>query len=278
VLIDYYLPSVPTGPLTLEIVEANGSVVRHMSSVKPQQAEQPPEWPDRVHPVTTLPAAQGMNRFVWNLRYDDPVQIPGAFYAELPPRGPIALPGQYTVKLSYGGQTLTAPLTLQADPRVKGSLAGLQQKFALSMQVYHDQDALHRAVNDIRTFKGEVAAALQGAGGQHGNAQVTAEGNSLVQRASQIEAALIQADIKGSEANLNYPGMLNEQIYSFAGLLDDADTAPNMPQVQTYAGMHAKLEAQLTEWANLKKTEIAAFCARAHAAGQLGTSMSSCPS
>ncbi len=24
------------------------------------------------------------------------------------------------------------------------------------MQVYHDQDALHRAVNDIRQFKGDV--------------------------------------------------------------------------------------------------------------------------
>ena len=41
---------------------------------------------------------QGMNRFVWNLRYDDPVQIPDAFYAGLPPRGPIVLPGAYTVQ------------------------------------------------------------------------------------------------------------------------------------------------------------------------------------
>ena len=276
VVIDYYLPSAPTGPVTLEIVDAKGSVVRHMTSVKPQHAEQPPEWPDRVHPVTTLPAAQGMNRFVWNLRYDDPVQIPGAFYEGLPPRGPIALPGEYMVRLSYAGQTRTAPLTLQPDPRVKGSPAGLQQKFELSMQVYHDQDALHRAVNDIRTFKGEVAGVLKAAGGQPGSASLTAEGNSLVQRASQIEAVLMQASIKGSEANLNYPGMLNEQIYSFAGLLNDADTAPNTPEVQIYAGLHARLEAQLAEWAKLKKTGIAGFCSRAQAAGQSGTALSSC--
>jgi photosystem II stability/assembly factor-like uncharacterized protein len=275
-LIDYYLPSAPTGPVTLDIVDANGGVVRHMTSVKLQQAEQPPEWPDQVHPVTTLPAAQGMNRFVWNLRYDDPVQIPGAFYAGLPPRGPIALPGQYTVKLNYAGQTHTAPLTLEADPRVKGSLAGLQQKFALSMQVYHDQDALHRAVNDIRTFKGEVAAALKAGGGRPGSAPLTAEGNSLLQRASQIEGALIQVNIKGSEANLNYPGMLNEQIYSFAELLGDADTAPNKPEVETYAGLHAKLEAQLADWANLKKAAIPAFCAHVRAAGQRDTEMSTC--
>ena len=276
VLIDYYLPTPPTGAVTLDIVDANGATVRHMTSVKPQEAEQPPEWPDQVHPMTTLPTAQGMNRFVWNLRHDDPVQIPGAFYAGLPPRGPLALPGQYTLKLTYQGQTQTAPLTLAVDPRVKGPLTGLQQKFALSMEVYHDQDALHRAVNDIRAFKGEVAAALKDSAGKPGGAAFAAEGNSLVQRASEIEAVLMQVNIKGSEANLNYPGMLNEQIYSFAGLLDDADTAPNTPEVETYAGLHGKLQTQLEHWASLKKGAISGFCGHGRDAGQNVAAISAC--
>jgi photosystem II stability/assembly factor-like uncharacterized protein len=268
ILIDYYLPSAPTGPLNLDIVDSTGNTVRHLTSVKPQAAEQPPEWPDQVHPATTLAAAAGMNRFVWNLRYDDPVQIPDAFYAGLPPRGPLVMPGNYSVKLTYNGETHTVPLIIRADPRVKTSLAGLQQKFSLSMEVYHDQDALHRAVNDIRTFKGEVTAALKEANGKPGAAALASEGNMLVQRASKIEAILMQVNIKGSEANLNYPGMLNEQIYSFAGLLDDADTAPNAQEVETYAALHAKLGAQLSDWADLEKTKIAAFRAHVRNAAQ----------
>ncbi|HEY6823893.1 MAG TPA: hypothetical protein VI195_05595, partial [Steroidobacteraceae bacterium] len=275
VMIDYYLTAAPKGPLTIEIVDASGGVVRHLTSVKPEQPEQPPEWPDQVRPLNTLPSAAGMNRFIWNLRYDDPAQIPGAFYAGLPPRGPIALPGEYTVRLTYEGQTQTAPLVLKLDPRVKGPAEGLQQKFALSLEVYHDQDALHRAVNDIRTFKAEMAAASKPSGGKSGSAALTAEGDSLVQRAAQIEAVLMQVNIKGSEANLNYAGMLNEQIYSFAELLDDADTAPNRPQVDTYAGLHSRLETELTAWADLKKTRIPAFCTRLRAAGQ-SSPMSSC--
>jgi photosystem II stability/assembly factor-like uncharacterized protein len=274
--IDYYLPSAPSGPLTIDIVDAKGGVVRHLTSVKPEQPEQPPEWPDQVRPVNTLSATPGMNRFVWNLRYDDPVQIPEAFYAGLPPRGPIALPGEYTVRLTYQGQTHTAPLTLKVDPRVKGSLAGLQEKFALAMQVYHDQDALHRAVNDIRTFKGEVATALKESGGKSASATLTTEGNSLLERATHIEGVLMQVNIKGSEANLNYPGMLNEQIYSFAELLDDADTAPNKPQVDTYAGLHARLETQLAAWADLKKTGIAAFCAHVRDSGLGNAARNTC--
>ena len=254
-IIDYYLPSAPAGTIAIDILDAKGALVRHLTSMKPKKAEQPPEWPDQVHPTDTLPAQQGMNRFVWNLRYDDPVQIPDAFYAGLPPRGPIALPGQYTIRLVYAGRTQTAPLTIAADPRVKGSLAGLDQKFALAMQVYHDQDALHRAVNDIRAAKAAIAGTLKS--GRTSNAPAT-QGNALSEEASRIEGVLMQVNIKGSEANLNFPGMLNEQIYSFSGLLDDSDTAPNAQEVETYAGMHAKLATQLAAW-DATKSKIMAF-------------------
>lgn len=267
ILVDYYLPSQPGSTIAIDILDAKGGLVRHLTSVKVKKAEQPPEWPDQVHPTDTLPGERGMNRFVWNLRYDDPTAIPGAFYDGLPPRGPIALPGKYTVKLSYGGQTQTVPLTIAADPRVKGPLTGLQQKFALAMQVYRDQDALHRAVNDIRAAKGEVAATMKKANGKPNGAALAREANALIARASQVEGVLMQVNIKGSEANLNFPGMLNEQIYAFAGLLDDSDTAPNAQEVETYAGMHAKLGAQLAAWDSLKKVQITAF--RAHA--QSGT-------
>ena len=86
----------------------------------------------------------------------------------------------------------------------------------------------------------------------------------------------MQVNIKGSEANLNYPGMLNEQIYSFAGLLDDADTAPNAQEIDTYAKLHGKLAAQLSAWTTLKQTKIASFCTHLHAAGQRESSVSAC--
>jgi photosystem II stability/assembly factor-like uncharacterized protein len=265
-LIDYYLPSEPSGAVTIEILDTSGNPVRHLSSVQGNKKEQPPEWPDQVHPEETLPTRAGMNRFVWNIRYDDPALIPDAFYAGLPPRGPIVLPGAYTVRLSYGGQTQTAPLTIATDPRDDAaSLEGLRQKFDLSMQVYHDQDALHRAVNDIRAVKSDVAGALAKTSTK-GGAALTNEGNALTKQASQIEGVLMQVNIKGSEANLNFPGMLNEQIYSFAGLLDDADTAPNQQEIDTYAGLHARLTEQLTAWDELKKKRLTDFCAQARRA------------
>ncbi|MGH6877946.1 MAG: WD40/YVTN/BNR-like repeat-containing protein, partial [Rhizomicrobium sp.] len=79
-LIDYYLDAKPAGEVTMDILDSQGHLVRHLSSNAPKTAEQPPEWPDQLHPSNTLPTNAGMNRFVWNLRYDNPTEIPGAFY------------------------------------------------------------------------------------------------------------------------------------------------------------------------------------------------------
>ena len=97
-MIDYYFKTAPKDEVTLDILDASGKVVRHLSSKEKKEGEQPPEWPDRVERVKTIPANEGMNRFAWDLRYDDPIQIPGAFYAGSGPKGPLALPGDYQVK------------------------------------------------------------------------------------------------------------------------------------------------------------------------------------
>jgi hypothetical protein len=255
-LIDYYFSEQPAGEVTIDIVDAAGNPVRHLSSAAPAKEQQPPEWPDQVIAGNTLPKASGMNRFVWDLRYDDPVQIPGAFYAGLAPRGPIALPGAYTVKLTVDGKSQTAPLQLLRDPRVTGPEEGLHRKFALSVEVWHDMDALHRAVNDIRATKARIATLHKKLEGRSDERKLLAEGDALGEAAGRIERQLMQVDIKGSEGNLNFPDMLNEQIYAFENDLEDADTAPTKQEIETYAGFHAQLQRELDAWAAIKRTSL----------------------
>jgi photosystem II stability/assembly factor-like uncharacterized protein len=258
-LIDYYFASKPAGEVTIDILDADGKLVRHLSSTSANTEEQPPEWPDQIIPTAKLPAASGMNRFVWNLRYDDPMQIPGAFYEGLAPRGPIALPGRYTVKLTADGHTQTATLDLLRDPRVKGPEDGMRQKFALSTEAWHDLDRLHRAVNEMRAVKAEVAALRKKQDGKAGSLAALAQGDALLAKIKPIEETLVQVNLTGSEGNLNFPDMLNEQIYAFASGLEDADTAPTKQEAEIYAGFHTSLDAQLALWESLKRDQVAAF-------------------
>jgi photosystem II stability/assembly factor-like uncharacterized protein len=231
-IIDYAFKAAPSGEVSVEIIDPQGSVIRHLSSTRSDKVQQPPEWPDQKIPDDKIPAAAGMNRLVWDLRMSDPVQIPGAFYAGPTPRGPLVPPGRYQVRLTAEGQTLTAPLTVIADPRVKGSEAAIDAKAALALAVWRDIDRLHKAVNAIRAARAALPP--------------TATGQAA--RMTAIEEALMQVNMKGSEANLAYPGMLNERLATFALSLDDADRPPTEQTLALYTSLHGQLEAQLAAW------------------------------
>lgn len=258
-LIDYAFKVEPTNEVTLDILDADGKLVRHMSSKDSGKEKQPPEWPDQIQVPDTIPAEAGMNRFAWDLRYDDPVQIPGAFYSGLAPRGPMVPPGQYQVKLTLDGQTLTAPLTVAADPRMANSEAGIRAKFTVAMATYRDIDTLHRAVNEIRKVKAEVARLRGALEGRDAAKSLLSEAEALVKQAEPIEEVLMQVNMKGSEANLAFPGMLNEQLAAFANVVDDADTPPTKQQAAIFQTLHTQLAAQLEKWTQLKHTAVSTF-------------------
>ncbi|HTD72398.1 MAG TPA: hypothetical protein VK652_02645 [Steroidobacteraceae bacterium] len=233
-IIDYVLPADATTELTMDIVNAKGELIRHLSSTKTNKEIQPPEWPDQIIVSDLIPAKAGMNRLIWDLRYDDPVQIPGAFYQGEAPRGPLIPPGQYQLRLKLGDQTRAAALVVIADPRAPNSDAAIAAKTDLALATYHDIDILHRAVNDIRAKRKTLAGGRAGAG--------------LDAKLARIEEALMQVNMNGSEANLAFPGMLNEQLAGFAGSLEDADTQPTTQEHALYTSLHQKLQAQLALW------------------------------
>ncbi len=142
-IIDYYLPQNSSGPVTLEILDARGQLVRKFSSTdKPEATES--ELKKQLIPLywlrlfRSLPSEAGSHRWVWDLHYSAPDSqrheypisaIPG----DTPryPLGPTALPGSYTVRLTASGKTSTASLTIKLDPRIQVSAPALEKKFQL---------------------------------------------------------------------------------------------------------------------------------------------------
>ena len=140
-IIDYYLARASSAPVTLEILDAHGRLVRKFSSAdKPEATEAelkkqliPLYW---LRSFRSLSTEAGMHRWVWDLHYPAPVStrhdypisaIPG----DTPryPLGPTALPGSYTARLTANGKSYTANFIVKMDPRVKITATGLDQKF-----------------------------------------------------------------------------------------------------------------------------------------------------
>jgi photosystem II stability/assembly factor-like uncharacterized protein len=146
-VIDYYLAHANSTPVTLEILDSRGQLVRKFSSAdKPESTEEelkkqliPLYW---LRPFRSLSAEAGMHRWVWDLHYPSPEstrhEYPIAAIPDDTPRlplGPTALPGTYTARLTANGKTSTTSFTVKMDPRVKTSAAGLEKKFQLETRL-----------------------------------------------------------------------------------------------------------------------------------------------
>ena len=255
-IINYYFKTAPKDEVSLDILDTSGKVVRHLSSKEKKEGEQPPEWPDRVERPKTIPANEGMNRFAWDLRYNDPVQIPGAFYTGEGPKGPLALPGDYQVKLTLGGKSQTAPLHLAIDPRTKDAGPALQKQFTLSMQVNDRISQLHQAVNEIRDLKSQIQTLHKRFGDDQRLKPALDAADQLDHKMSEVEQQLIQVNMKGSEGNLAFPNTLNERFDTFSHTIDAGDTEPTKPQLDVFQLLSSQLEDQLKKWAQIKTEDV----------------------
>jgi hypothetical protein len=145
-MIDYFLLQEASGPVTIEIKDGNGQLVRKYSSTdtpvepNPKRLRIPSYW---IRPLQSVSTKAGMHRFLWDLHY---TPVPGvepefpmqATYRNTAPAAtsPWAVPGNYTVTLTAGAKTFSQPLTVAMDPRVKVSAANLQEQFDLSWKLY----------------------------------------------------------------------------------------------------------------------------------------------
>ena len=254
-IIDYYFKTAPKDEVVLEVLDSNGKLVRRLSSVEKNKTKQPPEWPDRVEENEKIPAKAGMNRYAWNLRYESPLEVPGAFYGDSGPRGPLVLPGEYQVRLTVAGESQTARLSVAFDPRVRVAQADLQKQFDLSKQIAGRIDQLHRAINEIRDLKSQVAD-LHKRAPDNAKQSMLAVAEQFNSNLSAIEEQLIQVNMKSSEGSLFFPTMLNEAFDSFSQVIDQSDREPTQAQYEVFQALSARLDDQLQKWAQLKENEL----------------------
>jgi photosystem II stability/assembly factor-like uncharacterized protein len=247
-VIDYYLKSAPASPITLEIVDASGGVVREFNSeTSKEQGIASGYSPEMIRVGETLPAAAGMNRFVWNLQYEGPRRVPGMVILELlRGGGPLALPGKYEVRLSAGGKVLTAPLEVKADPRVRVSQDDLRKQFDFAMKIRDSITEAHNAVVEIRETRAALEKARRASHGAGG------EIDSTEDKMTSVEGSLIQLRSISLEGSLQFPIMLDAQLADLEETVESADSAPPAQTYQIFEGYQTRLHELLGEWRALQ--------------------------
>jgi len=258
-LVTYYFKAAPKGPVTLDILDSQNRVVRQFSSVEKKKTETPPEWPDEEPPLEKIPAQAGVERFAWDLRSDGPHELPGEPGAELRERGPLALPGNYQVRLTANGKIVTVPLEIKLDQRVKASPADIQKQFDLAIKIRDRVSELHETVEEIREARTQLHTLNRRLGEDGRFKPIVSASEDLDRKITPVEEKLLQVSAKSSEANLNFPVMIDERLHSLQGSVDSADAPPTQQQLQAFEELSQQAGPLIAQWKQVMSTDLVAL-------------------
>jgi hypothetical protein len=261
-ILDYWLASAANGPVTLEILDAQGTIVRRYAST-----DQPdpiadignvPRW--WIRPTQILSAAPGLHRFVWDLHHEPPA-VPGFSYpiAATPgntakaPAGPWALPGTYTVRLIVDGRAFEQPLAVRMDPRVRTTEAVWQRQHELSLELTAALRRDYEALMAVRSVRAQSRSLRERASG------------GLVRALGDFEARV--ATLEGGSGGPASLAGLNGQLAQLLDILQDADVEPTVQVVDAIRERTATLNALLNAWGQLQARDMAALNQRLRGAG-----------
>ncbi len=254
----YWLKEAPKEPAKLEVLDGQGKVIRKFTSEVKKKAEEKDEF-DTDPEIEHIPAEAGMNRFVWDLRYEPPAKIPAAIYDNGKPEGPLALPGTLQVRLTVAGKSYTAPIEIKMDPRVKTSSDDLRAQFDLLLKLRDREEEMNKAILGIRDLRSQLQALEKRLGAAEETKNVVGSGAELRKKITAIEEELIQVHATAQEDEANYPTKLNSKLGYLTGVVDSADTAPTEAELAVFAALDKQVEAQLVPWREVVSKDLPAL-------------------
>ncbi len=261
-VIYFYLKDAPKeGTETkVEILDASGNPIRKYSSAETHPLDEPPD-PDDKKPEKEIKPEAGLNRFVWDLRYEEAHRVPGYYLWEYGggARGPVVAPGQYQVKLTVGGESQVAPLEVKLDPRVKVSQEDLAQQFSLLMQIHQQLNRVYDAVNQIQDVRSQVNGLKRRLPENASAKTVASSADELEKKLVAVRDQFVNLTISANEDSLAYPPQIDAKWAFLAMDVGSADSAPTEAEQLQFEKLKRESGEMLTRWDDLQRRDLADF-------------------
>jgi hypothetical protein len=174
-------------------------------------------------------------------------------------RGPVAIPGNYQVKLTVDGKTQSVPFTIVRDPRLKTTPQEYQAQLALALQIRDKLSQTNQTVIDIREAKKQLGEYVSLWKDNPNAKPIVDKAKELTEKLSGVESELYQVKNQAAEDPLNYPIKLNNRLAALLGVVQQNDAGPTRQTTGVYEEVATETNAQLAAARKLLTDEIAAF-------------------
>src|SRR5881296_256734 len=230
---------------------------------------------DTVVVDSSAPGKQGVNRHVWNLRYAGPTRLtfersPAGEEEENPFRvvaGPRVVPGTYTVTVTAGRNSASRTVTVQPDPILGGAPAGFEAQLRAGLEWRNAMSALNEMLNRIVSLETQLKNTQQALrdnakGDTASAAPVTRQGRELGRKLKELKDSLYNSDVQrdAGQDDIHYLNRFHDRLQGLGfGLALAYAQPPNEVVEGRMKELRAQLDAHLTRFNELLRTDVAAF-------------------
>ena len=234
-------------------------------------------------------AQYGVNRFVWNMRYDMPTSLDfekPALAGKAPSferrGGPEVMPGTYSVSVTADGHTDTASAQVVGDPNHPAALDTQRHSLQLALDARAQVDALNRMLNNISTMQSQLEGYRKSTEAKANSidaserelaksqAPLLERGEALGKALGKIKDSVYEPKVQhaASEDSIHQladlQSSLQRSAFGFAAL---GVQAPSAPVVAMGKELKGRLDAKLAAYNSLLAGDVAAYNQAAYQAG-----------
>jgi photosystem II stability/assembly factor-like uncharacterized protein len=252
-IVDYYLHGDPA-KVSLEILDAQGHVIRHYSSEDKTTIKRPllpiaERWFPKPQVLET---SRGEHRFIWDLHVGSSGAEMDDDDSDSIPAGPRVPPGAYIVRLTVDGVTMEQHLLITMDPRSIATQQVLDQQFTLADSIYQQTLASRKAMAEVESVESELKKLM--ADSESNPADLTRAVHEALVKLQEIKDGDDDSDDKKGEE----PGL----VQSNAGLgvalrmVESGDRTAPSQAIVIFNQMSKAAREKIREWEQYKTVEL----------------------
>lgn len=260
VLMHFYFADEAEGEVRVEVVDAQGDMVRAFSSDSAIA--------EAHHDVERIERKAGLNRIAWTFTYPGPELPEGAVQWGYT-GGVVAPPGRYVARLTVGGESMVErAFQLLADPRVPDiSADGYHEQFRVAMQARDSVNSITAAIDALAAVREQVESVMERARAAELDGELQALADTLEEKSTAVTEDLMQTKNQSPQDPIRFEPRLDNQWLELYGRITGtdgyisggADGAPHEGTMERLQVLLDDWEAVRTRYLDLLANELARF-------------------